>query len=228
VYGFFIISIIIYFGSAINHHPHPLNWNSLQYLASSLLGRVVTEVVVGPLNRNWLQYLEVSLIFGFLIAAMTGGLIGFFWKKMERQEKWFYVVSTYFILVTMSIALLGRELGDYYHVLTASPRYTYLPRVAFLLMMMAALYRLYQISTVFQIVHFMLAIIVVAININGNVLYQTNLKQGQQVRDFVAYLDQNQQDCTPGEERRFTLHRGEWRTPKVPGDWSIIANLCRH
>jgi hypothetical protein len=226
IHGFFTFSIFIYFGLAINHHP--LNWESLRYFPSSLLGRVVTEVLVGPLNRNWLQYLEASLIFGFLMITMAAGLIGFSWKKMERPEKWFYVVSAYFVFATLSVALVGRELGDYYHLLTASPRYTYLPRVAFLVMMMAALFRLYQISAVFRKVHWVLAIFVVAINTNGNVLYQTDLKQGQQVRDFVAYLDQNQRDCAPSEERWFTLHRGEWHSPGVPGDWSILANLCRH
>ena len=74
----------------------------------------------------------------------------------------------------------------------------------------------------------MLAALVLTINTNGNVLYKTDLQVGQSVRDYVAYLDENQLDCAPGEERWFTLHRGIWQVPGVPGDWSIHANLCRH
>ncbi|MCG8608014.1 hypothetical protein MJD09_23890, partial [bacterium] len=225
-YGLFTFSIFIYFGLAINHHP--LNWNSLQYFSSGLLGRVITEAIVGPLNRNWLQYLEASMTFGFMMIALPGLVVGFSWKKMEKAEKWFFIVSAYFVLVTLAVALLGRDLGDYYHLIYGSPRYTYLPRVVFLVMLMAALFRLYQVSPIFQMTHWILAIIVIVINTNSNVLYKTDLKQGQQVRDFVAYLDQNQRDCAPSEKRWFALHRGEWRTPGVPGDWSIFANLCRY
>ena len=38
VYGFFILSIFVYFGLNISHHP--LNWDSLRHFPSSLLGRV--------------------------------------------------------------------------------------------------------------------------------------------------------------------------------------------
>ncbi len=226
VYGLFILSIFVYFGLTISHHP--LNWDSLRYFPSNLLGRVVTETVVGPLNRTWLQYLESSLIFGFLMIAFVGCMVGFSWKKMERKEKWFYAISAYFILTSLAVALLGRELGNYYHLINGSPRYTYLPRITFLMMLMAALFRLYQLSSVFRKTHWALAALVLTINTNGNVLYKTDLKVGQRVRDYVAYLDQNQLDCEPGEERWFTLHRGGWQNPGTPPDWSIPANLCRH
>jgi hypothetical protein len=226
VYGFFSLSVFVYFGLTLSHHP--LNWDSLLYFPSSLLGRVATETVVGPLNRAWFQYLEISLIFGFLMIAFVGCTIGFSWKKMKRNEKWFYGVAAYFVVTTMAVALLGRELGDYYHLINGSPRYTYLPRITFLMMLMAALFRLYQISTVFRITHWVLAALVLTINLNGNVRYKTDLQVGQSVRDYVAYLDQNPLDCAPGEERWFTLHRGGWQNPGTPGDWSIPANLCHH
>lgn len=226
VHGVFALSVFVYFGLTLNHHP--LNWDSLLYFPSSLLGRVVTETVVGPLNRTWLQYLEISLIFGFIMIAFVGCMIGFFWKKMEGKEKWFYVISAYFVVTTLAVALLGRDLGDYYHLINGSPRYTYLPRIIFLMMLMAALFRLYQISSVFRKAHWVLAVLVLTINTNGNVLYKTDLKVGQSVRDYVAYLDQNQLDCALGEEQWFTLRRGDWRHPGTPPDWSVPANLCRY
>ena len=226
VYGLFTLSVFVYFGLALSHHP--LNWNSLYYFPSSLLGRVVTEAIVGPMNRSWLQYLEVSLIFGFLAIVFVGGMVGFSWKKMEEKEKWFYVLSAYFILSSLAVALLGRELGDYYHLINGSPRYTYLPRIIFLMMFLAALFRLYQISSIFKIAHWALAALVLTVNADANVVYKTDLQVGQSVRDYVAYLDQNRLDCAPGEERWFTLHRGGWQYPGTPPDWSIPANLCRH
>lgn len=225
-YGVFSASLSAYFFIGLQHHP--LNLGSLLYFPSSLLGRVATETVVGPLNRAWFQYLEISLIFGFLMIAFVGCMIGFSWKKMKRNEKWFYGIAAYFVVTTLAIALLGRELGDYYHLINGSPRYTYLPRITFLMMLMAALFRLYQISTVFRKTHWVLAALVLTINLNGNVLYKTDLKVGQSVRDYVAYLDQNPLDCAPGEERWFTLHRGGWQNPGTPPDWSIASNLCHH
>lgn len=225
-YGFFTFSIFVYFGLALNHHP--LNWSSLLHFPSSLLGRVITETVVGPMNRSLFQYLEISLIFGFLVIAFVAGMVGFSWKQMKVEEKWFYVISAYFVVTALVVALLGRELGDYYHLINGSPRYTYFPRIIFLMMLMAALFRLYQISSIFRKTHWVLAALVLFFNANANVLYKTDLEVGRSVRDYVAYLDQNQLDCAPGEERWFTLHRGDWRHPKTPGDWSFPANLCRH
>lgn len=225
IYGFFIFSIIVFFGLTFSHHP--LNWHSLIYFSPSLLGRVVTEAMIGPLNRFWFQYLEISLIFGFLMVAFVGAMVGFSWKQMRVEEKWFYAVSTYFVVTTLAVALLGRDLGDFYHLINGSSRYTYLPRIVFLMMMMAALFRLYQIFPAFRKAHWILAAFVLYINAGSNIIYKTDLKVGKSVRDFVAYLDQNQLVCAPGEERRFTLRRGTWRDPKSPGDWSIHANLCR-
>ncbi|MDH3257547.1 MAG: hypothetical protein OEM27_08005, partial [Nitrospinota bacterium] len=96
------------------------------------------------------------------------------------------------------------------------------------LMLMTALYRLYQTSAIFRKAHWVLAVLVLAINSNSNVLFKTDLKEGQSVSDFVAYLDQNQLDCAPGEERWYTFRRGVWQHPGTPPDWSIPANLCRH
>jgi hypothetical protein len=227
VYGFFTLSVLVYFGLALRHHP--LNWDSLQYFQSSLLGRVVTETIVGPLNRAWFQYLEISLIFGFLMITFVGCMVGFSWRQMRVEEKWFYTMSAYFVVMTLTVALLGRELGEYYHLMiNGSPRYTYISRLAFLMMLMAALYRLYQLSNIFRKAHWILAALVLFFNANATVIYKTDLKTGQSVRDFVAYLEQNQLDCAPGEERWFTLRRGEWQNPGTPPDWSIPANLCRH
>jgi hypothetical protein len=226
IYGFFVLSVLVYFGLALNHHP--LKWDSLLYLPSSLLGRVATEAIVGLMNRAWFQYLEISRIFGFLAIAFIGSMVGFSWKKMERQERWFYVIATYFIVVSLAVALLGRELGDYYHLTNGSPRYTYLSRIIFLVMFLAVLFRLYQMSSIFKKAHWVLLALVLTANAEANVIYKTDLKVGQSVRDYVAFLDQNQLDCAPGEERWFTLHRGVWQNPKTPPDWSIYANLCRH
>jgi hypothetical protein len=224
-HGFFTLSVIIYFGLTLKHHP--LNWDSLQYFPSNLLGRVVTETVMGPINRVWFQYLEISLIFGFLVIAFVGGMIGFSWKKMKVEEKWFYAISAYFVVMTLVVALLGRDLGNFYHLINGSPRYTYLPRIIFLMVLMAALFRLYQISSIFQITHLLLAVLVLFFNTGATVRYKTDLNVGQSVRDYVAYLDQNQLDCSLGEEQWFTLRRGGWQNPGTPPDWSIPANLCR-
>ncbi len=197
VYVFFTLSVLVYFGLALGHHP--LNWDSLRHLPSTLLGRVATETIVGPMNRAWFQYLEISLIFGFTMIAFVGCTIGFSWKKMEEKEKWFYVISAYFVMTTLAVALLGRDLGDYYHLINGSPRYTYLPRIIFLMMLMATLFRLYQVSSVFRKAHWVLAALVLTVNAEANIIYKTDLKVGQSVRDYVAYLDQNQLDCAPGE-----------------------------
>ena len=227
VYGVFALSALVYFGLAFNHHH--TNWGSLLYFPSSLLGRVATDTVVGPLNRAWFQYLEISLIFGFLMITFVAGMIGFSWRQMKVEEKWFYVMSAYFVMVTLAVALLGRDLGEYYHLMiNSSPRYIYIARMSFLLMLMTALYRLYQTSAIFRKAHWVLAVLVLAINSNSNVLFKTDLKEGQSVSDFVAYLDQNQLDCAPGEERWYTFRRGVWQHPGTPPDWSIPANLCRH
>ncbi len=226
VYGLFALSIFVFIGLALNHHP--LNWNSLYYFPSTLLGRVATETVVGPLNRTWLQYMEMSLLLGFVIIAVMAGVIATSWKTLKVEEKGFYTVSAYFILATLGVALMGRQLGDYYHLINGSPRYTYLPRIAFCVMGLAVLFQVYRQSALFRKAHWLLAGLVLILNTNGTVLYKTDRNVGQSVRDYVAYLDQNRLDCAPGEKRNFSLHRVGWQHPNTPPDWSIYANLCRH
>ena len=225
-FGFLATSLSIYFLFGLQHHP--LNWDSLQYFPSSLLGRVATDAVVGPFNRSWLQYQEASLIFGFVILAFVGIMIGFSWKKMRKEEKWFFAASFYFVLTSLAVALLGRELGDYYHLINGSPRYTYISRIFFLMMLLAALYRFYQISSVFRKTYWALGIMVLMINANSAMLYETDTNVGRSVLDYVAYLDQNRLDCAPNEKRWFTLHRGDWQSNGAPADWSFASNLCRN
>ncbi len=224
--GMFAASLAVYFFFGLQHHP--LNWGSLVHYPASLLGRVAAETVVGPLNRVWFQYLEISLLFGFAAVALVGGVIGFSWKTLNAEEKGFFAVSAYFVLATVGMALLGRQLGDYYHLINGSPRYTYLPRIAFLMMTLAALFHLVRKFAVFRKAHWILAALVLTINANGNVLYKTDVQAGQSVRDYVAYLDQNRRDCMAGEVLYFNLHRGGWQHPRTPPDWTIRANLCRH
>ncbi len=225
-HGLFAVSLAVYFFLGLQHHP--LNWGSLAQYPSSLLGRVAVETAVGPLNRAWLQYMEMSLLLGLMLIAVVAGVIVTSWKTMKVEEKGFYTVSAYFILITLGVALLGRQLNDYYHLINGSPRYTYLPRIAFCVMGLAVLFQVYRQSALFRKAHWLLAVLVLILNTNGTVLYKTDRNVGQSVRDYVAYLDQNRLDCAPGEKRNFYLHRGDWQHPKRPGDWSISANLCRH
>jgi len=225
-HGLLATSLAVYFLFGLQHHP--LNWGSLAHYPSTLLGRVATETVVGPLNRTWLQYMEMSLLLGFVIIAVMAGVIATSWKTMKGQEKGFYTVSAYFILATLGVALMGRQLGEYYHLINGSPRYTYLPRIGFCVMGLAVLFQVYRQSALFRKAHWLLAGLVLILNTNVTVLYKTDRNVGQSVRDYVAYLDQNRLDCGPGEERWFTLRRGGWQHPNTPADWSIPANLCRH
>lgn len=225
-HGLFAVSLAVYFFLGLQHHP--LNWGSLAHYPSSLLGRVAAETVVGPLNRAWLQYMEMSLLLGFMIIAVVAGVIVTSWKTLKVEEKGFYTVSACFILMTLGVALLGRQLGDYYHLINGSPRYTYLPRIAFCVMGLAVLFQVYRQSAFFRKAHWLLAALVLMLNTNGTVLYKTDRNVGQSVRDYVAYLDRNRLECGPGEERNFYLHRGDWQHPNTPPDWSIYVTLCRH
>ena len=225
---FYLIGNCIYFGITLSHHP--LNWHSLIYFSARPAWTRSHRNRDGASSiRFWFQYLEISLIFGFLMRLRLWlAMIGFSWKQMRVEEKWFYTVSAYFVVMTLAVALLGRDLGDYYHLINGSPRYTYLPRIVFLMMTDGrSVPPVSKFSSFFGTAHWILAALVLYINASSNILYKTDLEVGQSVRDFVAYLDQNQLVCAPGEERRFTLHRGTWRDPKSPGDWSIHANLCR-
>ncbi len=226
VYGLFASSAIIY--SLIGVHHHPLNWNSLMLYPASLVGRVATETVVGPFNRGMFQYWEISYIFGFLMIAFVGGTIGFAWKKMKVEEKAYYAVLAYVVLATLGVAFLGRELNLYYHLINGSPRYTYIPRITFLMMLLGVLFRHYQQSNLIRQVHWVLTALIIFSNLNSMVLYKTDVQTGQSVLDFVVYLDQNQVDCEPGAERIVYLKRGDLLNPGRLGDWSIRANLCRH
>lgn len=224
--GIFVLSILSYFMFAVLRGP--LYLDALPIYHYILMSRVGTEGVVGPYNLGWLNYIGLSLPFGFIVFLLMGVIIWFSRMKLNTREKWFLILLGYFILVPLAASMLGRDLNDYYHLLRGGPRYTYISRLAFLMMGLSALFLLYQRSKFFRKAHWVLAALVLIINTNANVLYKTDLKVGQSVRDYVAYVDQNQLDCVPGEERWFILHRGNSPHPGTPGGWSILANLCKH
>ena len=224
--GLFVVSIFSYFLFAVMRSP--LHWDTFPIYHYILMSRIGTEVVVGPYNLGWLNYMGLSITFGFIVFLLIGIIIWFSRRKLKTREKWFFILLGYFILVPLAVSMLGRDLNDYYHLLRGGPRYTYISRLAFLIMGLSALFLLYQKSKIFRKTHWVLAALVLTINANANVLYKTDLTVGQSVRDFVAYLDQNQLDCVPGEERWFALHRGNSPQPGTPGEWSVTANLCRH
>ena len=224
--GLLAVSLVIYFSFGIEHHS--MHFNSLSYFAYSLLNRVATDSLLGPFNRLWIQYMGISMVFGFTVAAFIASMIWISWKKMKTEELMWFVVLAYVVLTTLGVALLARDLGDNYHILNKSPRYTYLPRVAFLMMVLAAFFLLFKKSLIFRKSHWILAGLVLFINTNGMVFFKTDLKMGQSVRDYMAYLDQNQLDCRTGEKHIFYLRRGGWQQPGIEPDWSIPANLCRH
>ena len=224
--GIFILSILSYFTFAVIHLP--VHWHSLPFYPYTLMTRVVTEVVVGPYNRGWFIYMGLSNIFGFTVFLLTGIIIWLARKELKSREKWFLIILSYFILVPLAVSVLGRDLNVYYHLLGGSPRYTYISRLAFSMLGLSALFLLYQRSQFFRKAHWALMVLVLWINSNSLPLYHTSVKQGKEILDYIAYIDENRLDCSEGIEKIYYLRRGHWQFPGTPGDWSIPANLCRH
>jgi hypothetical protein len=224
--GIFVVSILSYFMFAVIHYP--LHWDSLPIYHYVLMSRVGTEVVVGPYSRGWLIYMGVTNIFGFIVFLLVGIIIWFSRKELKSREKWFFIFLGYFILVPLAASVLGRDLNDYYHLLRGSPRYTYISRLAFLMMGLSALFLLYQKSQIFRKGHWILMLLVIWVNSGSFILYHTSVQEGKEILDYVAYIDENRLDCGEGIEKPYYFRRGAWQVPGSPGDWSIYANLCRH
>ncbi|MDH5762955.1 MAG: hypothetical protein OEZ51_08235 [Nitrospinota bacterium] len=224
--GIFAVSILCYFIFAVIHHP--LHWEAFHLYPETLVSRVGVEAVVGPYNRGWLIYMGMTNVFGIIVFSLIGLILWVSRREMKVTEKWFIIIMAYFLLVPLAASILGRDLNEYYPLLRGSPRYTYISRLAFLLIILSALFVFYRKSKIFQMAHWVLLMLVLWVNSTSSVLYETSVSEGKDILDYIAYVDENRLECGEGEEKMYYFRRGRWQTPGAPGDWSISSNLCRH
>lgn len=213
----FAFSVIIYFFAGVRSHPPHLS--SLEYFFPNLLSRVVTETLVGPNNRVHLQYFEGIKVLSFAILVGVGVILALAWRQWKPQHKLFLGICLYFILVPLAAALIGRDLGAYFHLLRGSPRYSYIPKLFFSVIVLLAASELFKRSTAFRKGHWALAAFLLFININSNIMYKTNIDDGKDTLAFTHRLKRETAPCRLGEEKFIYLNRGQW---------TIRANLCQY
>jgi hypothetical protein len=208
VYSGFVLSTIIYF--LIGVRSHPLDFSSLKYFFPNLLSRVVNEAFVGSHNRVHFQYLDIIGIFDLIILSTLGIIIIFSWKNWQTKQKLFLFICLYLCVIPLVAALVGRELGDYYHLLRGSPRYIYLPKIFFFTIVLFTAFQIYKKSPVFQRWHFVIVLGLLFINLNSNTLYKTDIKVGKETLAFIHKVDRNSVLCSKDEHKNLSFDRGQW------------------
>ena len=216
VYFGFAFSTIMYFLIAVKSHPPDLS--SLKFFIPNFLGRVVSEAFVGPNNRVHLQYLEGIEILDLLIFSTIFVIFIITWKNWQSKQKLFLFICIYLCLVPLLAALVGRDLGDYYHLLRGSPRYVYLPKIFFTVIVLFTGFVLYKKSQIFRRWHFVFVLLLLIINSNSNNLYKTNIDVGKETLAFTHQINRKSIKCSPDEEKIIKMERGQW---------TVHANLCR-
>ena len=213
----FAISTVCYFLTAVRAYPPDLT--ALKYFIPNLMNRVVIESFVGPNNRVHLQYLGGIGALDFVIIFTMGAIFIFSWKNWKLEQKQFIWICLYFSLVPLFAALIGRELGEYYHLLRGSPRYVYLPKIFFTVLVFLAAYELFKKSAAFRMFHWVLAALILFINVNSNILYKTDIEVGKDTLAFTHKLKRESVPCPPGDEKFITFDRG---------GWTFHANICKY
>jgi hypothetical protein len=216
VHSGFVLSTIMYFVIAVKSHPPDLT--SLKFFIPNLLSRVVNEAFLGPNNRVHMQYLGGIGIFDFIILTTITLIIIFSWKNWETKQKFFLFISLYFCLVPLLAALVGRDLGDYYHLLRGSPRYVYLPKIFFTVIALISAFELYKNSPVFRRWNFAVILLILLINSNSNNLYKTNIEVGRETLAFTHQISKESVSCSSDEKKIISLERGQW---------TVHADLCQ-
>ena len=216
VYTGFALSSILYF--LIGVKSHPPDFSSLKYFFPNLLSRVVNEAFIGPHNRVYFQYLDIIVIFDLIILSTLSFFIIFSWKNWQTKQKLFLLICLYFCLIPLVAALVGRDLGDYYHLLRGSPRYVYLPKIFFSTIVLFTAFQFYKISPWFQRWHFAIVLFFIFINFNSNNLYKTNIEVGKETLAFTHQVIRKSVKCSADEKKSISLNRGQW---------TVYVDLCK-
>lgn len=213
----FVASAILYYLIAVERQP--MHFGSIEFLIPNLLARVVCESLIGPNNRVHLQYLEGINILAVLMLITVAATLFLAWKKWHAEQKWFLAVCLYLILIPMAAALVSRDLGEYYHLLRGSPRYVYIPKLFFTVILLVTAREIFIRSAWLHQLRWALAILLLFVNSNSNVLYNTNRNMDRENLRFMRQLQSGTVPCGPREEKIIYLDRGQWVLP---------INLCRH
>jgi hypothetical protein len=213
----FVISALIYYFVAVERQP--MHIESIAYLIPNLLSRVVTESIIGPNSLVFLQYQEGVSIFAIIILIFLTASIFLSWKKWNKEQKYFVGVCLYLILIPLTAALVSRDLGEYYHLLRGSPRYVYLPKIFFLVIIFIAIREMIKRYTPLKKWCIPLAVLILMINTNSNILYKTNTNTDRKTLRLTGHQLTGTVPCKLGEEKIVYRDKGQWVLP---------INLCRY
>ncbi len=210
----FAISAILYY--LIGVESQPMHLSSLEYLIPSLMSRVVSESLIGPNNRVHLQYLMGVKAFAIMVLIPVTGILFLAWKKWKVEQKWFLGVCLYLILVPLATSLISRDLGDYFHLLRGGSRYVYIPKLFFAMIVLLAARESIKRSAQLLKWGWALAVLLLFVNANSNVLYNTHKDPDRENLRFLGQLQSGTVPCEPGEEKIIYLDRGQWVLPVNP------------
>ena len=213
----FVISALLYYFLAVERQP--MHIESISYFVPTLLSRVVTESIIGPNSRVFLQYLEGVSIFAIMVLAPLIVVLCLNFKNWNKEQKYFFVVCIYLITIPLAAALVSRDLGDYYHLLRGSPRYVYFPKIFFLIIIFIAIQELLKRFAPLKKWCVALAIVLLYINANSNILYNTNTNADRKNLRLIGHQLTGTVPCTSGEQKIVYRDQGQWVLP---------INLCRY
>ena len=213
----FVVSALLYYFIAVERQP--MHIESILYFIPTLLSRVVTESIIGPNNRVFLQYMEGVSIFAFTVLVPLIIVLFLTWKNWNKEQKYFFGVCIYLILIPLAAALLSRDLGDYYHLLRGSPRYVYFPKIFFLIIIFLTMRELLKRFAPLKKWCVALTIFLLYINANSNILYNTNTNTDRKTLRLMGHQLTGTVPCKSGEEK--IVHRDQ-------GQWVLPINLCRY
>ena len=213
----FVISALLYYFVAVERQP--MHIESITYFIPNLLSRVVTESIIGANSRVFLQYMDGVNIFSILVVIPLTLIFLSSWKNWNKEQKYFFGVCIYLIMLPLAAALVSRDLGEYYHLLRGSPRYVYIPKLFFIVIILIAIRELIKRFSQIKIWCVPFAVLILIVNSNSNILYNTNTNTDRNILRITGHQLTGTVPCKSNEKKIVYRDKGQWVLP---------INLCRY
>jgi len=230
-YGLFCLSAMLYgwFGTI----PGRIAWPGGSNLLDAGLARVVGEALLGPRNRMLVQAAGDAVVFLVLFVLALAGMALLFYcsrHSRSRAEKEALTLFTAFaglvFAVSMASRIASRNLSAEFTVAEWGAQYVYIPKMLFVVILLFSAYPWLKKSVRLRWLHGALAVAVLWVNLNGNVVYKTRVDNGKQILKFVGMLADGPATCRPDEKKYITLRKGNIGTQDFPGNFNIRIDIC--
>ena len=219
--GIFILAAMLYFFyGKISVGSVSLQY---EYFFNLFAERVVVESIIGPLNRLFLiesyGHSALAILFALICLPVFSQLY-ISWKKMGSEGRRVIVVLIYVMVSIFSATIIGRGLGSEYYEGSWAHRYTYVPKIIFIVICLISSFHFLKNSVRYRYYHFIIFALIVVLSLNSKLYYFTSPSVGKQLVEFVNSVPSKQVVCENGEKKYMTLTRGT-------DLWEIKLDICQ-